>query len=408
MTTAAAIVLASLAIYGFVVVTAILWLRMSGRALDTRGLGYTPPVSILKPIKGLDEGLEENLESFAALDYPRYQLIVGFADADDPAVPVARAVAARHPELDMQVLVGEVHIGRNPKVNLLEAMLPHAKHELCLISDSNVRAHARYLRRTVAAMDDPEVGVVSNPVVGTGELTSAAAMENLHLSTFLAAVNIAAKALVGIDAVVGKSMLFRKRALEQMGGFHAVRNVLAEDQLIGKKMVEAGWKVRLVGEPVQNVNTRWSLRQLAERHARWARIRIRLVPWTYPLEIVGSPVVLAVLFTLFGVSGGPWLLAGALAGKVAIDAVASLGIRGSLPGRGGLLLAPFKDLVLFGVWFVPFFSSEVSWRGTTLRITKGTRLVSREAYSRAKAIARASRTAQQEERESHRPLDAAA
>lgn len=406
MNIAVAIVVASLAVYAFVVVTAAIWLRMQGRALDQRGTLFTPPISILKPLKGVDEGLEENLESFAALPYPRFQLILGIASEDDPAVELAQRVKARHPRRDIQVVVGEVQIGRNPKVNLLQAMLPHARYDLCLISDSNVRAHPGYLRRTVAAMDDPRIGVVSNPVVGTGERTAAAAMENLHLSGFIASVNIAAKALAGLDAVVGKSMLLRKRALADIGGLTAVRNVLAEDQLIAKKMMEVGWKVRLVGEPVQNVNIDWSLRQLVERHARWARIRIRLVPWSYPLEIFGNPVVLALLATLFGQVDGPGLLAGTVAAKIALDAAASLGVRGALPPRLWILLSPVKDLLLFAVWFVPFVDSEVSWRGNTLRITKGTRLVSPAAYTRAKAMAKAARV--NAEREERSPMDAAA
>lgn len=405
MTASAILVAGCLATYAFVVVTAILWLRRARHRLDREADGFTPPISILKPLKGVDEGLEENLESFFRLDYPDYQLILAIADEDDPAVEVARRVRGRHPDADAEIVVGAEVIGRNPKVNLLQAMLPRARHELCLISDSNVRAHAAYLRRTVAGMRDPEIGVVSNPVIGVGEQTAAAAMENLHLSGFIACVNIAAKAVAGIDAVVGKSMLIRKQALADIGGLRAVRNVLAEDQLIAQKMLLAGWRARLVGEPVHNVNERWSVRRLIERHSRWARIRIRLVPWSYPLEIVVNPVAVAVLLALFGASDPVWLVLGAAAGKTALDVLASWGVRGELPAKGWVFLTPLKDLLMLGIWFVPFWSSRVEWRGNSLRVTKGTRLVSPEAYHRAKAIARAGRHGHGDE---HTPMDAAA
>ena len=259
-------------------------------------------------------------------------------------------------------------------------------------------------------MRDPAVGVVSNPVIGLGEETAAAAMENIHLSGFIACVNIAAKAVAGIDAVVGKSMLIRKQALADIGGLQSVRNVLAEDQLIAKKMLEAGWKGRLVAEPVRNVNRKWSLRRLVERHSRWGRIRIRLVPWSYPLELVGNPVAMAVIFALLGADHPFWLILSAALGKTALDGVASYGLRGELPKGAYLLLTPVKDLLLFGVWFVPFFSSRVNWRGHELRITKGTRLVSPQAYSRAKAIHRAGRGHHRppDDPDQRTPIDAAA
>ncbi len=405
MSLSAAIVTFSLVLYGGVVSLAVIWSRLARRRLAGEA-PYRPPLSVLKPMKGVDEDLEANLESFARLDWPELQILFAIADPTDPAVPVARRVAARHPEKDIQVIVGEEVIGRNPKVNLLHTLMHHARHDLCLISDSNVRASQAYLEATVAPMRDPAVGLVSNPVVGVAEEGFAAAMENLHLSGFIACVNIAAKVLTGIETPVGKSMLFRKAALSDMGGFRAVRNVLAEDNLIGVKMKEAGWRIVLSGHPVENVNRRWSLRRFVERHGRWARLRVWLAPWSYPLELVGNPVALAAVFALLGAPSGFVLLGVAAGVKGALDGLACVGLRGRLPRVHHLFAAPVKDLVLLWVWFVPFFSMDVNWRGNRLRLTRGTRLVRPQALSRARRIARG-RLPVQNRSETEGPLDLA-
>ncbi len=399
-----AIVVFSLALYAGVVLLAVLW-SLHRRGRERASVADRPPVTILKPMKGVDEDLEANLESFASLSWPDLQILLAIADPHDPAVEVARRVQKRHPGKDIQVLVGQETIGRNPKVNLLHTMMAHARHDLLLISDSNVRATQAYLEATVLPMRDPEVGLVSNPVVGVDEAGFAAAMENLHLTGFIASVNIAAKVLARIDTPVGKSMLLRRQALEAMGSFRAVRNVLAEDNLIGVKLREAGWKVALAGHPVFNVNRRWSLRRLVERHARWARLRVWLAPWSYPLEVLGNPVALAAIFALFGAPGGLGLLGMTAAVKAVVDAVACRGLRGHFPRLRHLLASPLKDLVVFGIWFVPFWSMEVDWRGNRLKLARGTGLVRPEALARAKRIAR---TARPEPKPADRSFDLAA
>ncbi len=384
---------AALALYGFVVVVAVVWSRR-GQARERaafEGHPCRPPVTVLKPLKGVDEDLEANLDSFARIDWPDLQILFGIADEDDPAVEVARRIAERYPEKDIQVLVDPTAVGRNPKVNQLHNMLPHARHDLVLISDSNVRAYPGYLEATVLPMQDPEVGLVSNPVIGDGEETVAAAMENLHLTTFAACISIAGKVVAGIDAVVGKSMLMRKAAIDAVGGFLAFRNILAEDQLIAKRLPDTGWKVVMVAHPVRNLNRCWSLDRLVARHTRWAKIRTRMVLWSYPLEIFANPVSLAIVAALLGATGGLWLVVGTAAGKILLDGFAAWGLRGRLPKVRYLLTIPLKDLIMFGIWFVPAFSGEVEWRGHRLRITAGTRLVSADALSRAQAIARISK-----------------
>ena len=147
---------------------------------------HTPPVSIFKPLKGLDEDLEQNLRGFFRFDYPCYQLLFCVADHDDPAIDVVRKLMSEHPDRDSQLVIGCPAFGLNPKVESLAAMDRHRKHDVILISDSNVRARPSYLRETVCYLADPGVGLVSNLFTGVGEVHPGAAMENLHLNGFIA------------------------------------------------------------------------------------------------------------------------------------------------------------------------------------------------------------------------------
>jgi ceramide glucosyltransferase len=181
-------------------------------------------------------------------------------------------------------------------------------------------------------------------------------------------------------------MLLRRTALRAMGGLRAVRSVLAEDQIIAAKVREAGWEVRLAPEPVHNANRTWSLRCFTERHARWARIRLRLAPWSYPLEIAGNPLAMALVAILLGAPHPLTLLAGTLVAKTTLDALATYALRGEAVPPRYLLLGPIKDLLLIGVWLVPFASRRVRWRGNTLRISRGTRVTTPKVYTRSRAI----------------------
>ena len=233
----------------------LLWVTRRRKGLAD----YTPPVTIFKPLKGMDEGLEENLRSFFHLDYPVYQLIFGVAEADDPAIEVVRKLQGEFPDHDTKLVVGTPAFGLNPKVENLAAMERHRKHDVILISDSNVRVRPSYLRETACYLAEPGVGLVSNLFAGVGESHSGAVMENLQLNGFIAG-GVAGAAVMRITCVVGKSMLMPVAALEAIGGFAAVRNLLAEDQAIGVRVRQAGYSIRLSHHVIDNVNCRRSFR----------------------------------------------------------------------------------------------------------------------------------------------------
>ncbi len=335
-----------------------------------------PGISILKPLCGADDELVENIERFATMEYPRYELLLGVRDTDDPAWPVALAASRNHPKRVRVVLQRGV-VGLNPKVNQLATLEREARYDVLLVSDSNTRPPSGYLAELAALFEDPAVACVTNPVSGTGHETFGALLDNLHLASAIGPGQIAARLLARRDLVVGKSMALKRSALEALGGFAAFGDHLAEDYVIGQRVTrELGLRVALGRLPVLNVATKRSVQSFCDRYARWAVIHRTAVslptslaqallnPW--PLTLVAlalSPTPLML-----------WLCLGTLVAKTAVDVATARAL-----GCRGLWLAPLavpvKDLVLFIAWCVALFRRTVEWRGHRLRVGPGSRLV---------------------------------
>ena len=350
-----------------------------------RRSGPTPPITVLKPVKGDEEGLYENLASLARQDYPEYEILVGAEDALDPALEVARSVQADHPTARIRIQAGNRRLGLNPKVNLLAALAERARHDHLLVSDSNVRVQPRYLRETAAELEDPRVGLVTNLVAGEEGNCLGGALESLQLNSFVAPAASFARVVAGRACVIGKSMLFRRADFERLGGFWSVRNVLAEDYLIGRAFERAGYRVALSPHVITTVNCGWTAERFANRHLRWAQMRRRICLPAYVAELLLNPVlwialaVCAVVAARRGLDARVVALACAgLAVKCASDALVSRRLRGdSLPLRH-VLLIPFKDLLMAAIWLVAAFRRTVNWRGNLLRIESGSALVAHE------------------------------
>ncbi len=338
-----------------------------------------PPISVFKPLRGLDEELEQNLRSFFLIDYPRYELLFCVADADDPAIAVVEALRREFPDRDATLIAGCPHYGLNPKVRNLAAMERIRKYDVILVSDSNVRVRPSYLRETAAYLDSPKVGLVSNIFVGVGEESAGAVMENLELNGFIAG-GVAAAGLVGATCVVGKSMLIPSAVLRAIGGFAAVRNVLAEDQVIGIRVQQAGYQIKLSHHVIENVNRERSFRWFLNRHSRWYKIRRRVAPLAFAIEPAANPAAVGVVWAFSGESGIAWggllLLVGM---GMARDALQTRWLRGSFPRMRDLLLSPAKDLLLLPVWFDAIVNRRINWRGHRFLVGRMTRLRSSRA-----------------------------
>lgn len=333
-------------------------------------VGELPPISIIKPLKGLDDNLYDNLESFCLQDYPEFEIILSLEDFNDPAFRVAKKIAEKYPNI-VRIVIDNSQQALNPKVRNMILAYSESKYEYFLISDSNVWVGRDYLRKTVSMMT-PDTGLVTNIIVGVSGKSLGARLENLHLNSFILLSVCFLDKFLRIPCSVGKSMLMRKRDFERIGGFDSVKNLLAEDYMIGKLIHEAGMKVKLSSYPVKNVNEYWSIGRFLNRHTRWAKIRWKIGGIKYFTEPMSNPIFLSFsLLLLESFSKGSLMaLLGVMTIKSLLDFYVSklIGVKMGL----SLLLVPIKDLIAGIIWFVPLFSSRINWRGNLYTIGKDT------------------------------------
>jgi ceramide glucosyltransferase len=335
-----------------------------------------PSISVLKPLCGIDDDLWSNLESFAGLDYPDYEVLLGARDRADPAWSVAEAAEARWPGRFRAVLQrGEA--GLNPKVNQLIGLAAAARHDVLLVSDSNVRAPAGYLHDVAAHLSDPAVGLVTHPVAGVGEASLGAELDNLQAASGVGPATIAAKWLSGRDVVVGKSMAFRRRDLELLGGFESVKDFLAEDYVLGVNISRRlGKRVAIGSMAILNVNRRRTGRDFLSRYGRWCVMQRKIAGTpVYASQLLLYPLPFAAAAVASGPGFAPFALAIlAVGAKAVLDGTLARTLRGSGFGARVLFLSPLKDLLFATAYLRAFLENTVEWRGNRLRVLAGSRL----------------------------------
>ncbi len=349
--------------------------------LSRRARGYAPlirapRVTIFKPLAGSDDDLDENLESFARIDYPELEILIGVADPSDAAFLTARLFAARHPKLDVRVILTDPSAAHNPKVSQLVSLERVATGEVYVISDSNVRVQPTYLWSLVAELEDPNVGIVSSLFAGTGERTLGAALENLQLCASttpgLVAINVAGAR----PFTVGKSMAMRRRDLARLGGFRPVGNVLAEDHMLGRRFFEAGFSARMSFETVENRNVACPVSRTVERHTRWAKMRRSLSPVAFSVEPVVTPIVVASASALLAPSK---VTAGLLVAVCVLQTICALAAVRLLRGRSlAWWYAPLevaRSYVSLACWAFAWTSRRIAWRGHPFELRRGSVIV---------------------------------
>lgn len=356
-----------------------------------------PPISVLKPLKGVDSGLYENLRALATQDYPCFELIFGTADPNDPALGVARRIQREFPQLSVTVVAGGQDLGANPKVSNLAYLSRFARYEHFLISDSNVRPGPDYLRRTAAELSGDNVGLVANLLVGVHGASPGAAMENMHLNSFVVSAVSSAEVVAAHPCVIGKSMLMHRDDLQALGGWQSVKDVLAEDYVLGQRFHRAGRRVVISPYLVPVIAGRRTVREFANRHLRWCQMRRWISPKAYLGEAFLNPIPMFLVASGASVKGDQLLLSAlclmGIAMKAANDSVLVRRLRGQALSRRELAYLPLKDVLVALLWFTAAVVRTIHWRGHRRRIGPGSVLTALPPPAYAEDVDCAHRTA---------------
>ena len=331
-----------------------------------------PPVSVLKPLYGAEPGLAENLRSFADQDYPAFQLVLGIRDRNDPALPIARALIRERPERDIVLVVDPRTEGSNLKVANLENMLPSARHEIIVISDSDMRVRPDYLRTVTAPLADPRTGLVTClykgvPIGGLWSMLAA-----LYINFGFLPGALAGEALAVGGGCFGATLALRRCVLDRIGGFARLRNELADDHRMGAAVRRLGLATVLSAYIVENRVCEPTLESLWRHELRWARTSRAMAPAPFVGWVISHTVALSVLAAIgLGLPAAPGVVLPALLLRWAAAAATARWL--DLPRRG-LWLLPVRDVLSFAVYVASFCGRSVSWRNHRFRIDPGGRI----------------------------------
>ena len=336
---------------------------------------FTPPITVLKPLCGLDPGLFENLSSLCDQDYPNFQVIFGVRDAQDPAIEVARSVIQRYPNRDISLVVNERVSAANLKMANVLNMMPSAKHDIIVLADSDVRVMPTYLRAVTAPFTDALVGAVTCLYRGTPSQGSIASeLGAMFVAEQFAPSVLVATALSPMDFCLGATMAVTKRALDAIGGFEAIGSYLADDQMLGKLVQSRGFRVELSPEVVETSISDETFKDLWDHEIRWARTVHRARPLGYSFSFItyGFPMALAFAAIASNAKFSFGVVGLVLALRLGLHYVSryALGVR--TPDAPWLV--PLRDVFGLAVWSLHFFGRNVRWRSRDFTITRDGRL----------------------------------
>ena len=342
-----------------------------------RNDNQSPPITVLKPIRGADDALYENLKSFVEQDYPRFQVIFGISERADPAYEIAERLAREYPENELLVVETGPPLSPNRKVSNLAAMYAFSRYDIILIADADMRVGRDYLARVSEGFAGPEVGLVTCPYRGCYPGSVGAAFEALSINAdFLPSVAVAER-LEGISFALGATMAARREALERIGSFDALKDYLADDYQLGNKIYRAGYKLALSRYVVDSIQGRESFKEYFTHQLRWGRTYRACRPVSYFFSGLTKGTAIAALFLFIsGFSPAGWAVI-----------LADLALRNSLAvwleskyikAPGALKyyrLLPLRDLAGALTWALSFTGSDVSWKGEGFKINREGRMV---------------------------------
>jgi ceramide glucosyltransferase len=337
-------------------------------------LVFTPPVSILKPVRGLDRHSLEHFTSFCRLDYPVYEIVFAVADAGDAAIPVIEELAAHYPERSIRLLVGAPEVGASSKVNKLCRLAAEARHDILVISDSDITVPASYLRAVVDPFRDPGVGAVTCLYRGLPEPGLWPALEALGIATDFAPGVIVARQIEGVTFTLGATMATTRTRLAEIGGFEALAEYCADDFELGHRIAARGYRIVLAG---CTVSTEVSPRRFAEffRHQlRWAITMRHSRPRGYLGRVVATQplpwaVAAAVLARSWPLTIG-WFVTYLTFRLAMAWTVGANGLNDPTVRRRWMLV-PVYDAIALVVSVAALFVNRVEWRGRRFTMRGG-------------------------------------
>jgi ceramide glucosyltransferase len=346
---------AGAAIYSLLSILAVL------RFLATRrpAPSAVEPISILKPLAGLDPSLESNLRTCFEQEYPVFEILFAVRDADDPAIDVVESLRSQYPNVPTRLIITGEPLYPNAKVFSLDRMLAAAANDLVVMSDSDIRIDRHLLRTVAAEFQNPKLGVATCPYRAIAGPSFWSRIEATGMNTdFLAGV-LVARMLEGMQFAVGPTIAARRTALASIGGFDRLKDYLAEDFVMGKFAAEAGHGVILSAGVVEHHIGSTGFVDNAEHRLRWTRSTRRSRPWGYVGQLFTMPLPLAIALVATDVSYWPFALA-AIAIRLAAAYVVSTRV---LRVKLNWLLLPVEDLAVFCFWVGGFFGKTIVWRG---------------------------------------------
>jgi ceramide glucosyltransferase len=337
-----------------------------------------PKVSILKPLRKIDDQLENNLESYFLLDYPRYEILFGIDSMKDPIADMIARLQSRYPDVSTKIVAaGHIDDG-NPKVHKLAQMADEATGTLYWVSDSNIRAEKDTLKKLVDEYLQKNSKIIFSPIRAAGSWSIGSILENAYFINFVSANMISAWKLFKQQIVVGKSILIERETLDYFGGFSYFKDYLAEDFMMGQTYTRSKIPISSNFTWVTNFSQNTTIKEFFLRSERWAKLRFHLKTPLYILEIFLNPIMLALIFSLFlGKNLGLMVFSGTLLLKICLEIISFLVLDKEDRRKFRVIaMLPYcillKDILLFIIYFTPFFSRTVNWRGGKIKIGRNT------------------------------------
>lgn len=334
---------------------------------------FTPPISILKPVRGLDCEAYENFASYCRQDYPIYEILFAVSDEKDAVVPVIRKLIADFPNVCIRLVVGRKQIGSSDKVNKLCALAHAAQHDLLVTADADIRVAPGHLRAMAAPFRDPHVGAASSLFNGMALRALCPELEAIHLSTEFMSSVLIAQFVEGVHFAMGATIAVRREVLEEIGGFEALANEAADDYQLGYRTAARGHRVELVDGGVRTWCCLPNFRVFFAQRLRWAIMARQARPAGY----AGLVVSHGLSWTLLAVALAPNVAVGA--GFVAAYLILRLaevwtvgvwGLHDDLLKRRWWLV-PLWDALAFVIWLESLMTNRVHWQGKDYRVTGG-------------------------------------